>query len=591
MGQWVREIFTLRDQATEERTILARQLNGVYLSTIVIFVGLLIAFVLQGVPASTPTYWVFSGLALAIFGLWLALRRGYIRRSAAVFISLCFVGLVYSSWVQAGVRDAAFIGLTAIILLASVALGQWGTILMTLLSILAGYGLAYVEWSGWIEPLFEQPFSMALYMTAVFLANAIFAFLSVYNLNASLIRARTSRESLLESNRELDLLRAGLEQQVEERTAELAAATGQSQRRAAQFEAVARVARTTTAHRDPAELLPDIARMVADLFDYDHVAIFLLNENGRSAILRAANSPEGQNLLARKFQVEVGKDNLIGWVSANGQPRFASDVEPGYVNLPETRSEATLPLKAGDRIIGVLDLQSKKNAAFDAEDIEVLSILADQIAIAIENARLFSDTAQALSEARTVYGQYLRQAWQQLPQETQLTGFQYIGSDSAPLDHLLNLPEIQSAVASGLVTRHEDRHGIAFAVPLKLRDQIIGVLDIRNSDTTREWTENQTALVQAVADRVALALENARLFEETTRRADRERTVSEITTKIRGTTDPQSMLELAMEELRRALGARQVQIRPYAAAAPAVDTPVKQPPAGTKKSPARRKSK
>ena len=149
----------------------------------------------------------------------------------------------------------------------------------------------------------------------------------------------------------------------------------------------------------------------------------------------------------------------------------------------------------------------------------------------------------------------------QLPQETHLTGFQYTGGEPTPINKLFDLPEIQSAIQTGEEATNTQQ-APAFAVPLKLRDQVIGVLDIR-SNTSSQWSESQLTLIRAIAERVSLALENARLFEETTRRADRERAVSEITTRIRSTTDPQLMLQTALDELKRALGAKDIQIRPY----------------------------
>jgi GAF domain-containing protein len=128
------------------------------------------------------------------------------------------------------------------------------------------------------------------------------------------------------------------------------------------------------------------------------------------------------------------------------------------------------------------------------------------------------------------------------------------------------MPEVQAALESGQMVTAENRPAIS--IPLKLRDEVIGVLDIRAGSADRQWNENELALIQAIAERVSLALENARLFEETTRRADRERTVSEITTHIRSTTDPQVMLHTALEELKRALGARDVRIHPYTPPSP-----------------------
>ncbi len=579
MRNWLRTIFNVPEFESEDKTRLARQLNGIFLATIVIFLALVISFVLLGYPASTPGYWLFSGLALFIAVLTLWIRRGHLRSSAILYLIFCYVGLSYVAWIEAGVRDSAFVGLTAIILLASVFLGSWGTITVAVLSAITGWVLAYAETIGLIAAKPDPAINSAVYMTVVFAATAIFAYLSVYNLNASLERTARSEAELKKSNEELNALRRGLEQQVKERTAELERIASLNQRRAAQFRTIAEIARATIAQRDPAALLDEATRLISEQFGYYHTAIFLLDESGLTATLQAASSPEGQKMLANHFYINIADADLVGQVLASGQARLAASGEFNYPDLPQTRSEVVLPLRTGERIIGALDIQSETPDAFSAEDLEILTVMADQVAVAIENAHLFSETNRALNEARTVYGQYLRQAWQQIPEQIRLAGLLYRSGKPQPLDQPLDLPEIQSALQSGEPAVQTETTS-AFAIPLKLRDQIIGVLDVRTGEPGRKFTESQLTLVRAVAERVTLALENARLFEETTRRADRERTVSEISAKIRTTSDPQTMLEMALEELKRALGASDILIRPY------LETPEETP--GEEKTPAKR---
>jgi GAF domain-containing protein len=106
------------------------------------------------------------------------------------------------------------------------------------------------------------------------------------------------------------------------------------------------------------------------------------------------------------------------------------------------------------------------------------------------------------------------------------------------------------------------------SVPIKLRDQVIGTLNIRPNTDGKTWNADEINIVQAITERLGLALDNARLFEETTRRAEREHIVSDITTKIRNTNDPQEMVKTAVEELKRALGVTRVEIIPQKVAAP-----------------------
>jgi GAF domain-containing protein len=574
MLNWLQKLFSIPAFSTAEETRLARELNIVYSAAIGIFLGTDALLAVLGYPPTTPTYWIFLGMALAIAVLLVVMRRGHLRQTAMIFMSVVYVGLVISAWTQSGVRDAAFIGLTGAILLSSVLLGELALVVFTILSIIAGFVLAYAQVAGIIPQPADAPVNTAIAMAAVFIADAAFSYLAITKLKASIKRTQTGESDLLERNKELATLQASLEKQVEERTGTLVKANEHSQRRAMLFEALAKITRAATVRQDPSQLLPELANLISEYFGYYHVGIFLLEESGKYAILRATNSVAGNKLLNGKYEIDMADQGLISQAILQVKAQYVLDGDFNYPDLPKTRSEAVLPLKFGSRIIGALDLQSDIPAAFPDEDFEFLDILAERISTTIEDSKLFSETTQALSEARTVYGQYLRKAWEQLPQETRLAGFQYTDGVSAPMETPRELPEIQSAFKTGEAVTDTDKSPV-YAIPLKLHDQVIGVLDIRSS-TSSQWSESQLTLIRAIAERVTLALENARLFEETTRRADREKTVSEITTRIRSVSDPQLMLQTALDELKRALGANHIQIRPYSPP-PADQTSEEQP--------------
>ena len=212
--------------------------------------------------------------------------------------------------------------------------------------------------------------------------------------------------------------------------------------------------------------------------------------------------------------------------------------------------------KIAGKIVGALDVQSTEANAFSSDDIEVLSILADQVALAIQNARLFEQTQQSLKEAEAVYRQYVRETWSRLPQEQKLAGFRYSGAGVVPLEHA----EIESASLVSNPPENSPKREVV--VPIVLREEKIGELAVQIPGEGRIKSDHMD-VIKAVAERVALSVENARLFEETTRRAERERLVSDITTKIRGTNNPQDMIRTAMEELQKALGATRVEIVPH----------------------------
>lgn len=473
-------------------------------------------------------------------------------------------GTYISAYAPFYTSDGKFAGIIAADITANKVLAQERQVLLWFVAVL-GLTIPLVAGAGWLLGNALAGPITSLTQAAVRISSGDFNYRP--EIQATSAETWTLGQAFFSMADQVRSLVSGLEQRVGERTTALTAASEEARRRATQMETVSKVARTIAQLTDIQELLPAITRLISTDFGYYHVGIFLLDAKKEYAILSAANSEGGQRMLARGHKLRVGQTGMVGYVAEHAEPRISLDVGEDAVffdnpDLPGTRSELSLPLKVGDRLIGVLDVQSDQAAAFSKPDVEVMTTLADQVAIAIENANLFGETQRALTEAQVSYGQYIRQAWERLPSETQTAGYQYSGIKVAPLEKLLDLPEIRAAVKSGkTVTPTHQEPGLA--VPLKLRGEVIGVLDIRSKDATRVWSENELALVQAVAERAAIALENARLFEETTRRADRERSVSEITTHIRSTNDPSLMLQIALDELRQVLGAGEIQIRSY----------------------------
>jgi GAF domain-containing protein/HAMP domain-containing protein len=362
-----------------------------------------------------------------------------------------------------------------------------------------------------------------------------------------------------------------LENRVSERTNKLAQQNDSLQFKTRQLRTVSDVARSIVSTREVDTLLSTVANLISERFDFYHVGIFLLDEIGDYAILRAANSAGGQNMLARKHRLKVGQEGIVGYVTGTGEPRIATDVgeDSVYFNnpdLPYTKSEMALPLKLGDKVIGALDVQSTGSNAFYMEDVELFSTLADQLAIAIYNNQLYEASNKALEETQRLYNEYLRQEWSRRNLDAGKKNFKYTIDGLVPFEE--DLPEINMVLNSARPvfrsvksTNGSEEIKSVMAVPIILNEEPIGAIYLQeNSTHDYVWSQNELFTVQAVADQVALTLENARLFEQTVRRADRERKVLEITSKIRSTNDPQEMLKITLEELRQNLGVQQAQI-------------------------------
>jgi len=192
-----------------------------------------------------------------------------------------------------------------------------------------------------------------------------------------------------------------LEQRVAERTAQL-------ERRTVQLQVAAEVARDAITAHDAGELLDRAVNLIRERFGFYHAGIFLVDERGEYAVLKAATGEAGRQMLEQGHKLKVGEAGIVSQVTGTGQPRIAPAVDADAAHfknplLPETRSEMALPLKVGERVIGALDVQSVQEAAFDEDDVAILRVMADQLAVVIEKARLFERTQAALEERlRTV---------------------------------------------------------------------------------------------------------------------------------------------------------------------------------------------
>jgi len=261
------------------------------------------------------------------------------------------------------------------------------------------------------------------------------------------------------------------------------------------------VGRIASTILDPDTLISRVVSLISKTFDYYYVAVFLVAENGRWAEIKDATGSAGEILKARHHRLQVGGNSMVGTCISDREAKVAMDVGEAAVRfnnplLPNTRSELALPFIVGERVIGALDVQSTREADFKAEDIATLQNLASQVAIAIENARLFREMDSALSELRQANQQYVGSAWEEKLQASKL----------------------EYSVRSNLVPSTDDTKDIA--VNLNLRDQPIGYIHMQLND---EWSQEDQAWVEALATQVAISLENARLVEESNQSALRER--------------------------------------------------------------------
>lgn len=315
----------------------------------------------------------------------------------------------------------------------------------------------------------------------------------------------------------LETLQNTLEQQVKERTKQLTLLN--------------EVGRVAASSLDPNELLIRVINLFTDEFGYYYAAIYLVDSSGKWAELKEATGDAGNVLKRNRHRLEIGGKSMVGIAIRERSPRIAqiaSEEKQRYENplLPYTRSEVALPMIAGDRILGALNVQSTKESDFGLHVIETMQSMAGQLAIALENARLFQDARQNINELRAIQQQYLLGAWNEFSSRGENLEYE-VGDQQDPKSNRIE-------------------------VPISLRDQIIGQIML---ETNEKWAPEQESLINAVATQAAIALENARLVSESRQIAMRERMVAEINSKIWSSTTIDGVLQSAVRELGRRLDA------------------------------------
>ena len=347
-----------------------------------------------------------------------------------------------------------------------------------------------------------------------------------------------------------------LEQKVEERTQELEQAAGQLEqvntaleKRSAELQTAAQIAGEAAAIHDVERLLGEAVRLISERFEFYHAGIFLLDEPSQYAILRAASSEGGQRMLARRHRLRVGEEGIVGYVTGRGEPRIALDVGADAVffdnpDLPRTRSEMALPLQSRGEIIGALDVQSTESGAFTDEDVEVLQTLADQVAVAISNARLFEQAQSALEAERRAYGEFSRQAWLRLLSSRRQVEARYDPQGVIPKGGQWREDMRRAARDAEPVRGSTDpdeagtgESSDTLVVPIKVRGHVIGVLDAYrlagSGPGSESWTSEEIDLMESLCQQLGVALESARLYQDSQRQAAQERMIGDVAGEMR----------------------------------------------------------
>lgn len=506
-----------------------------------VFIAAILLVTLFGkISAGSFTLNVFDAALLGVLVLlgliWLLSRKGRVRAASLLLVAILWVAVNGVAFLGAGVRDTSFIANFVVLIAAGLLLGWKAAIALSALTIVAGFLLANAELAGITLGVYtpKSPIIFISETAYIFVIFAAFIWLLISGLENALEKARKGAAELKDANRELNAATRSLE----ENQNALLVANQQLSQRAERINTIANISKTITLIQELERLLPSLATIIGERFGYFHVGIFLLVESGEAAVLRASNSEGGAQMIERKYRVKVPSYEVVGTVADRGEARIAdaAEIQAARVRqpeLPETQSQLALPLKVREIVIGVLDIQSASPAAFTDEDVSTLQILADQAAIAIQNARSSEQAKDALLKAEIVSRQLTTKAWREYSEAQDHRGYRYDGIKPEPIRETIQFAENERPLT----------------IPIRLRGQVIGNLKLKPTESARHWTEDEKAMAEATAERVALALESARLLEDAQNRARREAFLSEISTKLGASFQLDSILRDTVEEL------------------------------------------
>lgn len=360
-----------------------------------------------------------------------------------------------------------------------------------------------------------------------------------------------------ETARDFSNLRQQVREQIDDLERRIAARTRDIQ-------ATQDISRSVVTERDLQKLMDNVVYLIIKTFpNIYHAQVFLINDERTYAILRASTNEPGRKLLERGHRLGVGSISVIGQVTQEGRTVVAVDTTTSEVHrrnefLPDTRAELATPLRVGDRIIGALDVQSKQPNSFTPDQVTVLQIMADQVAISIDNARLYQDYQRQLDELNLSKRQTTHDTWLEHLFDQRAA---YIVRE-AGTHTLTDIESLrQKAMDDCEVTVGEltDHNTIPVVVPISLRGQMLGTVEWELPAI--DFSHDKVQLAEELVSRLAVSLDNARLFQQSQRNAERERVVNTIAAKLTGQTDIDEILKTAVREVGQALRVPEVKIR------------------------------
>ncbi len=582
-------------EGDEDKTRTADLLNTISLALLgVVIVGLTLILVQD----PSLRNWIIGGaIALLTLLVQFLLRQGNVRFASLTLSSLMWGIITYLTVTNGGVRASTFGSYVLVVAMAGLLLGKYVGFGVAGLSIAAGMGMLYAETRGVLPSYLEATPTFALIaQSAHFVLVAAMIHIALRSINNALERARYS-------NRELQALHETLEQRVVERTQEF-------EERTRELEASQRVTFAASERTSPDELLGLVVDLVRDQFDLYHAQVYLVDEERQAAVLRESTGYAGSQLLQRQHHIPLDQISLVTKVIHTGEPVLVEDVseDPSFLPnplLPETRTELGVPLRIGGRVFGVIDVQDRVPGRFTASTVGLFQTMADQITFLFENSDLLARVTEQ-TEALTVFATQLRIAAdiaaqlgsildpeQLLQQVVELmqsrfglyhahiyvleeaggaqrlivrAGSGEVGRVLRDEGHSIPLDREKSLVAR---TVREQRPVLVedttlesdfmpnpllpqtrseLSVPLIAGGRVLGVLDMQDDQAGR-FTESDVDTFTTLAGQIAVALQNAGLFEQVEANARQAQVRFEVSQALAGAETEEQVLDVLIQQM------------------------------------------
>jgi GAF domain-containing protein len=495
----------------------------------------------------SPPAGAISGLGVQPFyflSYWLG-RKGRVKIAAYIPVTVVFLAMA-ASFFQVGIGHISTIGIAMVVVIAGILIGAGAASLFVILGIAIYILSGWAQLNGFIVNIF--PPEETILIDAVGMGLGLFVLVIINWISSRELKRSLQLERDLTAR--LKLQSRDLEEQVLWRTQSL-------ERKAYQMETTSEIAKLSSEMVDPEVLMFHAVDLIQSRFGFYHASVFMLDESGNWANLVASTGEAGRRLLAQHFRLAVGSASIIGWVTTNRTLRVVQYVgdDPFYFKIPllsETRAELAVPLIVGSRLLGVVDIQSIKEHSFSDDDIRAVRAIADELALAVDRARLLKETQQQLEKFQSSYRELARQSWRRIGQAGPGSIIRVSSKSDDEGNGWEDFTIMEQAAHKTGTALSEDQREIA--IPVKMRGEHIATIGARKSGTNERWSKDEIALLESVSDQVALALENARQYSEEHRRVSELEVVNRVSQAVSQHLRLDSLYRVVHAQINQVLG-------------------------------------